>query len=265
MKRNRLVLSLLMISALLGGCQGYRGNVPVFKNGDLIYPVSDDPYLFRDVDFEIMDSLITSDSDFLVLFSQKGCSSCQEFKPVIEKYIKKNNQLVYMYEVTKDDFVSEFLPKYKDIFFPTGEIYTPSLFVKGKGEDVKQLSNNMFKTTLMLENMMKENVYETEVYTFSRFTPFKNYLKNISEFDVYLYDRNNEDQVSAFNSYVHDEIVKSTRKSTILDLAFISDEDKGLIKSYFETENFDKLYQYKIKDQNVISGQIIDSPITELY
>ena len=265
MKKARLVLSLLFISTLLGGCTGFKGSTPVFKNGDLIYPVSDDPYRLRDINFEGMESLINSKAEYIVLFSQKGCSSCEEFKPVIEKYVKNTNQVIYQYEVTSQDFVGEFLPKYKDKFFPTGEIYTPSLFLGSERSNVEQLPNNMFKTTLMLTNMMKEHVYETEVYTFSRITPFKNYVKNVAEFDAYLYDRNIEEHVSAFNLFVHDDIVKSSRKSAILDLAFMSNEDIALIKDYFKTEDLSKLYKYEIKDQNISSGQLIDSPVTELY
>ena len=265
MKKIRLVLSLAFMTSLLGGCSSFNGEAPAIKNGDLIYPLSDDPYRLRDVSFETLDNVIESSGDYIVLFSQKGCSSCVEFKPVIEQYIKETNQLVLHYEVSNSDFISEFLPKYKDTFFPNGEIFTPSLFVASKGNTPERMSNNMFKTALMLKNLMKDKVYETEVYSFTRFTPLKNFIEKTSEFDLYAYDQSDEDHVSAYNSFVRENILKSTRKSAILDLSYISENDKEAFTSLLNVSDFSKLTKFEIKDQNISSGQIIDSPVNELY
>lgn len=259
MKKRRLLLSVLLTSMLLTSCASFNGATPAYRNGDLYYTTVEYPNLFRDVNAETMSSLIESKTDYIVLFSQKGCSSCEEFDPVIKGYINNTKQVVYKYDISSADFVSEFLPKYYESFFPEKKIITPSLFIGNSEGKVEQLSNNMFKTTLMLTNMMKEHLYETEVYNFSRLNAFKRFMQETSEFSMFTYDSRSESAVKAYNNYIYQNIVKSNKKSAILDIKFFSETDLVGLKELLNTDSFESLLAYKIKDQVIEPGLIVES------
>ena len=259
MKKRLLVLSLIP-SLLLTGCSSFSGANPAYRNGDLIYTLTDNPNLFRDVNATQIDALMKSKSDFLLLFSQNGCASCAEFKPVIEQYIKNTNQLVYRYDVKSDDFVT-FGETYGERFFPNGMIETPSLFLVNNAGEIEHLSKNMYNTTLMLTNMMKSHLYETNVYSFSRYYPYSEFIKHNYDFYTFIYDRSNESQANMYDLHVNDYITKSEKMTAVIDVMMLTDSDKEKMQEAFHIESFDKLTMHLVSNGEIGNGTEVLGPI----
>ncbi len=265
MRKIKPVLSLLYISAILSGCSSFRGSVPVYKNGDLIYSGNNESFRYIEASFSKIDSLITHEENFVLYLSKEGCSSCVSFKPIIEGYINDTKQSIYKYEITNQDFVNDFVPKYKDYFFPLGEIVTPSIYVCNKKDYPDQISHNTFQTKLLFTNAMKAKLYETEVYTFTDFNCVKNFINTEDEGFIYLYDRNNTNQYNAYKQFAESFIQKTNKKSAIFDISALNEDELNDISTYFNCQDYNVLNLYKIKEQKIISAHIVDDYVEKIY
>lgn len=238
MRKNRITTSLIVLPFILSGCS-FKGTSPMIRNGDLLYLEVDEPNYFRDVNCADLTTLFESNSDYLLMFTRKGCSSCEEFKPIIENYIKKTNQVVYSYEISESDFMNEFVPQYGNKFFPSNEILTPALFV-GEGLEVKELDHNRFMTKPMFTNLMRGQVYETNVYSFTRFNSYLKFKENNSPFETYIYDRKNKTASDSFN-LSKEMLYKSENTTAIIDISLMDETNVEAVKSYYEIDEIDDL------------------------
>lgn len=123
MKFRKISTLLLTFIALLSSCD--KGpKMKVLSNSDyLLYGEVDDSHLFYKPTLEEFDNLYNSNLGFLVMFSQKGCSACQQFEPIIIKYIKETHQLLFT-------ITDELIEPIKTKYFSDFNVLTPSIFVK---------------------------------------------------------------------------------------------------------------------------------------
>ena len=234
MKRNHVLSVLLLTPLLLSSCGEFKGNTPGLRNGDILYLNVDNPNYYRDSSFKMIDTLIESKQEYILMFTREGCSACNEFKPVLDKYIKESKQLVYRYDISSSDFTTEFIPKYCDSFFPNKEVLTPTIFVSD-GENISKLDNNRFKTKPMFKVMMRKTLYETNVYSFTRFAPLKSFMDENKESTIYLLDRNVTKAVNSYNE-IKENLYKSESKSIVVEMSFMNETNLNQVKSYFNID-----------------------------
>lgn len=58
--------------------------------------------LYIDVESSEVQAMSNEKSDFVVYFYQKSCVTCKKVKPIINQYIKDNNQDIYAVDINND-------------------------------------------------------------------------------------------------------------------------------------------------------------------
>ncbi len=225
MKLKRLSTLLALTPLLLTSCGIFKGQVAAVRNGDYEFTSISDANPYRSLDAEGLTSLVSVKEDYIVLFAQKGCSSCQEFAPKIEKYIEQTEQLIYRVEVD-DVFINTVDQNTLSKFFPDGVATFPSVFVSDGEEYFKRLDNNRFSTKPMFTNYMRQLVHEVKTYSFTRFSALNAFPVNTKgdEFIIVVYDRNSERIKSGMW-----DIKKASlnyEANAIVDVALMSEQDR---------------------------------------
>ena len=119
----------------------------------VVKPTEEDPTSnLKEVDYQEFKTMLNNQDNFLIIFSQTGCSHCKDFKPKINKIAKENKFIVYYLEIDKID--SETYNTFKDEYDFTG---TPTTFVVKKGIIKDKIVGNV--TDEQLSEFLKNNEY----------------------------------------------------------------------------------------------------------
>ncbi len=155
----RKIASLLIASlSVLSGCSN-EDKKPLLAHADyVLYGEMDSNNLFFNPSLEVFDNLYNSNLNFIVMFSDEGCSACQEFKPIIEKYVKNTHQLVV--EISGNDKY-KINQKYKDKFFVDSQVRTPSVFVKENDDNIYRVDYSTYMKTYNVFKRHMESRYKT--------------------------------------------------------------------------------------------------------
>ncbi len=123
MQFKKISALLVTATALLSSCYK-EPKIKLLSNSDfLFYGEVDDSHLFYTPTIEEFENLYNSNLNYVVMFSQAGCSACQQFEPIIKQYIKETHQLL----VTITD---EIIEPIKTKFFTDFHVMTPSIYIK---------------------------------------------------------------------------------------------------------------------------------------
>ncbi len=159
MKFKKVSALLLTFTALLSGC-GKPLKMKLLSNSDyLLYGEVDDSHLFYKPTIEEFENLYNSNLNFLVMFSQAGCYACQQFEPIITKYVKETHQLL----VTITD---ELIDPIKTKFFSNFHVMTPQIYVKENSINFYEVNYASYMKTYGVFKRHMDSRYETAKYSY---------------------------------------------------------------------------------------------------
>lgn len=158
MKFRKTIVLFLIGSSLLAGCKKEE-KILLLSNSDFsLYGDVSDEHLFYVPTLEEFTNLYNSNLNYIIMFSDEGCSACQQFAPIIEKYIKNTHQLVVKIDGVDKYKIQE---EYKDKFFPDSGILNPSIFVKENNDNLYKVDYSSYMKTYRVFNKHMNSRYET--------------------------------------------------------------------------------------------------------
>ena len=155
----RKISSLILIAgSLLTGC-GKSGDIPLLCNSDFIlYQTMSENHLFYTPSFEEFNNLYNSNLNYIIFFTEPGCSACQSFDPIIKEYIQNSHQFVVKVD-GEDKYKIQ--NEYKEKFFPDSGILTPSIFIKENGDNFYNVNYSKYMQTYNAFSRHMESRYKT--------------------------------------------------------------------------------------------------------
>ena len=144
MKFRKGCVLLLVAGSLLAGCNDESKTALLSNSQFTLYGSCDETALFYHASLEEFRNLYNSNLNYIILFSDEGCSSCNLFNPIIKQYVEETHQFVIKVE-GEDKY--KIANEYKDKFFPNSSVSTPSIFIKENGDNVYQVDHSQYMGT----------------------------------------------------------------------------------------------------------------------
>lgn len=156
---------------------------------------------------------------FSLYLTNEGCSSCEVFSPIIDKYQKEVKLLTYKYDVNKDrNEFNELIEKHGDFLFGKNKsnVTTPTYLLVDKDKNIYNVNYNSYmKTEGAFYNFMNSKFSLSNVYFTTGDVMKKNFVNK--EF-IYIYlDFNNINLRSILDESVLPNAYKSTKTTIISD------------------------------------------------
>lgn len=159
MKFRKFGALVLMSTALLSGCDK-TPKTKLLSNSDfLLYGEIDDSHLFYKPTVEEFGNLYNSNLNFVVMFTQEGCSACIEFEPIIKEYVKETHQLVLN---ISGDIYAPIVNQY----FTDFDVKTPQIFIKENSPKFYMVDYASYMKTYKVFKRHMDSRYETAKYSY---------------------------------------------------------------------------------------------------
>ena len=160
-------------------------------------------------------------ANFLIYFTEEGCSSCEAFTPIMNNYIQDHNVMVYKFDVNKDrEVFNDFKEQYGQKFFNDVALTLPAVYVVNEDK----INNIDYESTMKTQNVFfnyMNSKYEVGNTYYIDKNPFEFEFSN-KEFAYINFDYSNENLLSLYNSKLKDKVYKSKRK--VIVSSFTEDE-----------------------------------------
>ena len=158
MKLRKFTFLILLSTPLLSGC-GKQGDTPLLLNSDyLLYGDVSENHLYYQPTLEEFDNLYNSNLNYIILFSEDGCTACDRFKPIIEEYILDTHYFVVKVDGNDRAKIEN---KYRDVFFKENNIKYPSLIVKENSDNFYNVDYSSYMRTYRVFSRHMKSRYKT--------------------------------------------------------------------------------------------------------
>lgn len=210
MKFKKVYALFLVAGSLLAGCNN-DSKTELLGNGQFtFYGNCDESLLFQQTSLGEFTNLYNSNLNYIILFSEKGCSACEDFEPIIKQYVNETHQFIVKVE-GDDKYKIE--DEYKDKFFPNSNVLTPSIFIKEKGGNIYQVDYSKYMGTYGAFKRHMDSRYKTSKCAyFNAEIPGKSPI--ISSY-TYVAFQSNE----AFKNKISDKLM-NTQKDVLISTNF---------------------------------------------
>lgn len=163
MKFKKICVLFVSIASLLCGCKNNEDNRKnLLANSDyLLYGNISENHYFYTPTSEEFDGLYASGLNFIVLFSEEGCSACEQFAPIIKEYIKETHAFVVTIGGADEIKIKE---DYKYTFFKDGNFKYPAVFVKEENNSIFTVDYASYMKTYNVFKRHMDSRYKISKY-----------------------------------------------------------------------------------------------------
>lgn len=243
MKKKFIPLLLLPFIGLTS-CSSFsdEAKIKIDSNIDTFLYEKDNEY--QKADTEDILAKLSLKAGFAIYFTKDGCSSCKQFSPIMDSYLKSSNMLVYKYDTDNDvDELNKLKESIGDKLFAATEdkiLQTPSVFVL-HDDNVDQVDYSSYmKTNNAFNNYMNRTYKVREVY-YSKCDVFETSFTN-KEFAYVTFQNSDATMLDRYirkvEPYVHNSshpvIITNTNDSERMDLKLCGKNKNG--ESYSRLE-----------------------------
>ena len=241
---SKLKRILLLIPFILSSCS-FRGDLPLIKNGDLLYSANDD-FLnnVRLVEkIETIDTLIKADEKFIFYISSSKCHSCTSFNPILNETIINYEMEVYYIDVFEKPNIYLTLCQMYPSYFLT-IVATPHIYlVEGRNGSI-DIENRFYETKILFENSLKKHFYETNLYNFRDINNLKSFINDNKELLVIYYDKTNSDAIDFYQEEVFPIINQTKKNIAIIDYAMMDENSQNETSALYHINDSSSLSFY---------------------
>jgi len=220
-------------------CFGNDGKIKIAKNLDVVLFNKENDYL--DADYSEISANLDVNANFALYFSEDGCSSCEEFSPIMDSYLKESNMMVYKIDVNEDKEVFNKLQKeYSSKLFNNEETLSlPALCVYADKEANYVDYSSYMKTEMAFKNYMNQKYRVVDLC----FTSGDIYSLDFidKKFAYVNFDFDNDKHVNLFKSKL-EKIAYSSNRTVIISNY---DEDDMVHIRYTGKNNKGERYSIK--------------------
>ena len=193
--------------------------------------------------YELMDSK----ASFPLFLYSDYCSHCNDFKPILGKYIKNMHYQMYRFSIKSEDdrlfFVNQILKDFPDTF----ENYTanPSFYFIADGKLTYSVQPNKFASYQSFASVANKHFFKSQLYTVNTLDGLKYYLNDYNETLLYCYDDSSLVSIELYK-IIYQKMINNTNKNVlILNKNMIDEEEYKSICEYLDfkiDEDFSILY-----------------------
>ena len=227
---TKKLISLMILTSLLSGCSS-NGSKAVLGKCFESYINNENKVLKADI--ESVSRTMSMDAGFAIYISEKGCSACETFNPILTSYVEKTSLLTYQFDVEENrEDLAAFQLFYGDRFFnmnSSGDyvIETPSLYVVHVNEIDEVNRDSYMKAGKAFENFMNSK-YNIKNHYFIH-EDISKYDVSDKSFSLVSFDKNKTDVVNQYKTKVLPLINLSDNTIIVSD---VSDKDAITIDKY---------------------------------
>lgn len=237
------IIPLIILTSLLSSCS-LNSSKAVLGKCFVSYISNENNVLKADI--ESVSRTIAMDAGFAIYISEKGCSACETFNPILTSYVEKTSLLTYQFDVEENrEDLAAFQLFYGDRFFKKNSsgdyiIETPSLYVVYSNTVNEVNRDSYMKTNKAFENYM-DSKYNIKNHFFIH-EDISKYDVSGKSFSLVSYNKDKQDVVSVY-------------KTKLLPLINLS--DNTIIVSDASNEEVVSISKYE--DGSIIQTKTIDS------
>lgn len=188
-----------------------------------------------EADIQSVSRKISMDAGFAIYISEKGCSGCEAFNPILTSYVEKTSLLTYKFDVEDNrEDLAAFQLFYGDKFFEKNDagnyvIKTPSLYVVQNNVVDEVDYESYMKADKAFENYMNSK-YDIKNHYYIH-ESISNYDISGKSFTYVCFDKGKEELVNLYKTKLLPLINQSDK--TII----VSDENSEELLSISKYEN----------------------------
>ena len=227
MKKGKFVFLLIALCPLMSACNDKEHSVITINSYDNQNP-------FVELLPENISNLIENKQDFVLEIYSPTCQTCIELEPILEKYCKKQNRVVYRLNthlISEDVYIDVLQEPYPDIFHND---YVPNILFISDGKLTYEVSPNKFGSYNGLKSVMNKHFTTSKITMINELSAFRTYVEKNDNYVCYFY--NYEDQISikfAASYIINEEIAKSKTPVVLLNQNTIGEESFEEVISYY--------------------------------
>ena len=230
-----LFLPLLSISCL-ASCSGIdkEHSVLPFLNYDSKVIGADKTVDYVDYCYEItpfrFHEMLDRGMTFPIYLYGEYCSHCDDFKPILGKYIKNTNRQFYKCTFRSEEEYNFVNNDYPDVL--ANYIGTPAMLLIENGSLTYQLANNKFKSYEAFATIINKHFYSGNMYTVNTLDGLKYYMNDFQTKFIYCYDDASNLSIELFKKIYDKMLNNKTDNVLILNKNEISEENYAEICDY---------------------------------
>ena len=157
-------------------------------------------------------------ANFAIYFTTEGCSSCEEFSPIMDNYISGHNLMVYKFDSEKNrEELNEFTSLYGEKFSMDTYLSLPALCIIKNGEPNYVNRDSYMKTQNAFNNFMNSHYKVGNVFYTSGNVFDKEFVNR--EFAYVYFDFNNDPNLSLYKTKLDEKVKSSSRKVIVSNYA----------------------------------------------
>ena len=253
---------ILLIPFVLTSCK-FRGDLPLIKNGDLLYTASEEfMNQVRVVEkVETIDTLIKADETFIFYISSSQCHACSTFNPILSEVMKNNNLEIYYIDVfAKPNVYLTLCQMYPSYFLTI--VATPHIYLVDGQNGTLDIENRFYETSILFENTLKKHFYETNIYNFQELNNLKSFIADNDNLLTMFYDQTNNDAVNFYQDEIYPNILQSTKNIALINYAMLDTNSQSAFKNFFQVDEKTSLNFY-LYHQGQLEQEVAYSSMTQ--
>ena len=210
MKKIFKIFFLSILVPSISACQDTAHSIVALKTGG-------ENYLEINCSVDQVINLIESKQQFVLECFSPTCSHCENLKPLLEKYVKNSDSIIYKLDLStlenEEAFNEKLHDKYTDVF-PNS--YVPAIRFIKDGHLTYEVNSNKFSSYTALSNIMKKHFISSNFYIVDNPTDFNIYLGEHKEFVTIAYDLDNPRSLDVTAKYLLTNENAKSKKNILL-------------------------------------------------
>ena len=191
---------------------------------------------YVDFSYEItpfrLHELLDHEASFPLYVYGEYCSHCDNFKPILGKYIKNTGRQFYKCTFTTQEEYDFVVNDYPEIF--ANYIGTPAMFFIENGKLTYQVANGKFSSYNAFATIVNKHFFSGNLYTVNTLDGLKYYLNDHKNTLIYCYDDASEVSIELHKTIYEKMKDNKSKDVLILNKNEISDTNYQAICGYFD-------------------------------
>ncbi len=198
-------------------------------------------------------NLLASKQQFIFEQYSPTCSHCDDLKPLLEKYARRQKKVIYrcdMFGLSKEDYEEHYQGPYPDIF--TG-LYVPRIQFVNDGKLTYEVNSAKFETYYGLTKIMDKHFFSSNIYMVQNEEDFLKFKNSHRNYLFYMYDQEDELSAKLAATYIiNNEIAKAKKPVVLLNYITYT----GNINTIYDMFNVDYYAFASLVQNNEITKTI---------
>ncbi len=226
---------LCLISLLSLVCLSCSYNQQYKINKQTFYDVNNNQSLVNLVDLE----LVANKTNMAIYLSNKTCSSCENHKVNIDKYIRYSSALIYTVDISYVYELSDILTSFNPF---EKEKYQTGIYLIEGGKLKYLISGNKLTNYNLLKENLDSHLKESNLYYLNNYESFINYVAEFNESYVHFYT-----SASFYKSKENQAYKNEKVPHLFINYYLLSLDDKTSFQTYFQEVDLENYTSYYLK------------------